>query len=536
MAEKIIEAKKDLEQILLTIDYGRFDKGYVPTKFAMKFVAFIKLVNGSMGEENTSPLFHYDMLDQLTKARQNLFVCFRGGAKTTAIHEYMFLYIAVYGDAADFGEVNVAMYIGDTIDNGVKSMRQNLEFRYNNSPFLQKYLTRETRFTDVRWEFVNVDGKKFCVRGFGASTGVRGFKEYGQRPTWCAFDDLMSDKNAESPTIVEDIKKIIYRAARQAMHPKKRMINWTGTPFNKQDPLYSAAASKSWNSSVYPICEKFPCSKEEFKGAWEDRFPYEFVKHEYESLKEDDELASFDQELMLRIVSDEDRLVQDDDIVWYSRKDVMKNKSRYNFYITTDFATSEKKTADFSVICVWAYTNNGEWLLVDGLCKRQLMAQNLKDLFRFVTMYKPLDVGIEISGQQNGFISLIKEKMLDNNVFFNLAKDLGSKIEGIRPVLKKIIRFLTFLPAITAKKVWFPEEMRETVLMVEMLEELRYVTRRGFKSRHDDAADCMSMLAVMQPFKPSEEIAVTYTENEEGNFAYVDDFDDFDNETNSTVF
>ena len=65
---EVLRARKDLEDILLTIDYDRFEHNYVPTKWAYKFIAFIKLVNGSMGEENTSPLFHYDMLDQLTIA------------------------------------------------------------------------------------------------------------------------------------------------------------------------------------------------------------------------------------------------------------------------------------------------------------------------------------------------------------------------------------------------------------------------------------------------------------------------------------
>jgi len=106
--------KKDFEDRLHDIDYSVLSKNYVPTKFALKFIAFIKLVNGSLGEENTSPLFHYDMLDTLMETRQNLFVCFRGGAKTSVIHEYMFLYIAVYGEVDGFGEVDVAVYVADT--------------------------------------------------------------------------------------------------------------------------------------------------------------------------------------------------------------------------------------------------------------------------------------------------------------------------------------------------------------------------------------------------------------------------------------
>jgi len=540
----------DLDQRLNHVDYEFFTTDYRPTKFALEFIAFIKLVNGSMGEENKSPVIHYDMLDQIylqaqkTKRVQDLFVSFRGSAKTTALHEYMFLYLAVYGSIPGFGQVDVAMYVSDTMENGVKSMRKNLEFRWNNSAFLQKYLpetwvspdgktTYKTSFTDIRWEFVNADGKRLAVRGFGATTGVRGFKEYGKRPTWCGFDDLMSDKNAESPTIVTDIKHIIYKAARQALHPKKRMQIWTGTPFNKADPLYEAASSNAWNVRVYPICEKFPVPKNEFRGGWEDRFDYEFVKGEYESLLESGEISSFNQELMLRITSDEDRLVQDSDLVWYSRDRVLQNRSRYNFYITTDLATSNAKKADFSVISVWAYTNNGDWLLVDGLCKRQLMDANMDALFRFASTYRPLSVGIEINGQQQGFIQWIKTQMIERNIFFNLAGK--GNTEGVRRTGKKIDNFKLAVPIIKAKKLWLPEELKEDALVVEMVEELRFATGEDFKSLHDDAADTISMLLDMEAFKPSQEAKPEYVENEKGTFAFYNDEDE-DIYKNSTTF
>ncbi|RLG27625.1 hypothetical protein DRO03_11725, partial [Methanosarcinales archaeon] len=178
-----VKATRELEDIIKEVDYLSLQK-QMPSSFALEFITFIKMVNGEGGEEHKSPIIHLDMLDQVAEHDENLFVAFRGSAKTTALHEYMFLYIATYGGIPKFGEVNVAIYVSDTIDNGVKSMRQNLEFRYNKSEFLQKYIPW-VKFTDVRWEFKNLEGKSFCVRGFGASTGVRGFKEYGERPTWC---------------------------------------------------------------------------------------------------------------------------------------------------------------------------------------------------------------------------------------------------------------------------------------------------------------------------------------------------------------
>lgn len=337
------------------------------------------------------------------------------------------------------------------------------------------------------------------------NTGVRGFKQYGERPTVCGLDDLMSDKNAESPTIVQDIENIIYKAARQALHPTRRIMNWTGTPFNKKDPLYKAAGSKVWNTTVYPICEKYPCTKEEFSGAWEDRFPYEFIELEYNRLLELGKIDAFNQELMLRIVSDEDRLVRDSDIVWYDVNTVLNHKDRYNFYITTDFAVSEKDKADFSVLLVWAYTSNGEWLLVDYVVKKQLMNANIEDLFRLVLMYKPQSVGIELSGQQKGFISWIKDEMLRRNIFFTLASDKSSGEEGLRPTNSKLVRFNTVVPLFRMKKIWFPRNNTADKELQEILEELTNVTVGGIKSKHDDCIDPMSQLLLLDAWKPYED-------------------------------
>lgn len=532
----------DLEKRLNLVDYSFFEKEYKPTKFALHFIAFIKMVNGGMGEENKSPIIHYDMVDQLSPEKntkrvvQNLFVSFRGSAKTSVLHEYMILYLATYGKIEGIGKVDVGMYISDTMENGVKSMRNNLEFRWQNSEFLRKYVP-ESSFTDIRWEFVNLDNKRLTFRGFGASTGVRGFKEYGKRPTWCGIDDLLSDKNAQSPTIIKDVKNIVQKAARQAMHPKKRVIIWTGTPFNKRDPLYEAACSNAWNTKVYPIAEKFPVSRKEFRGAWEDRFDYDFVKNEYDSLLEDGAISSFNQELMLRITSDEEKLVDDSDIIWYQRDLVLKARSRFNFYVTTDFGTSDGKKADFSVCGVWAYTNNGEWLLVDGFCRRQLMDKNIEMLFRMVSVYKPLSVGIEINGQQKGFIQWLKSEMINKNIFFNLAKQSNSNQEGIRRTKNKIDYFKMFVPQIKSKKLWLPTEMRSTALVQEIIEELSFVTEDGAQSRNDDCLDLISMLVEMNPYKPGNTMEASYTEDENGNNGqFVDDYPYEDEFKCSTVF
>ncbi|WP_460995191.1 hypothetical protein, partial [Staphylococcus aureus] len=99
------------------------------------------------------------------------------------------------------------------------------------------------------------------------------------------LDDLVSDEDARSPTVIAAIEDTVYKAVDYALHPKKNMIIWSGTPFNAKDPLYKAVESGAWKVNVYPVCERFPCSREEFRGAWADRFTYDFVLQKYTRAK-----------------------------------------------------------------------------------------------------------------------------------------------------------------------------------------------------------------------------------------------------------
>ena len=494
---------KGLDELVKEVNYKEMFKNYVPTDYALRVVNTIKLIHGTTGTENKTPLIHYHMLDNIVKHRNTLNVAARGTAKST-LSKYVVFDLALFGELPNFGDVDVMMYVSDTAENGVKTFFTNLKFTWENSDFLKEYIPN-ARFTQDECELANKDGHRLFVKGFGVSTGVRGFTRYSNRPKVAILDDLFTDKNAQSPTVVADIETIIYNAIEQALHPSKRKFIWTGTPFNKKDPLYKATYSKSWNASVYPVCNAFPCTEEDFVSAWEDRFTYESIKFTYDKLLDNGKIDGFNQELMLRIISDEDRLISPMDIIWYDRKEVLNNKHKYNFYITTDFATSEKQKADFSVISTWAYNAKGDWLYVDGIVKRQDMSINIEDLFRFVSIYKPQSVGIEITGQQKGFVSWLRQEQIRRNIWFVFAKDGNTKEEGLRPNTSKLVRFNTVVPLFKSRKIWFPEDLKDSMELKEAMDEILHVTSSGFKSVHDDFIDTISMLPLMLPWKPVED-------------------------------
>jgi predicted phage terminase large subunit-like protein len=504
--------KQGLDEWLDSVSYAELNSGaYRPTEFALTFMNFIKLVNGSVGESHKTPPVHLKMLDKLVEPSQYVAnLCFRGAAKTTLFGEYFFPYLATFGFLPGFGRVSSGIYVSDSMENGVKSLRKNMEFRYDSSEFLQEWLPI-ANFTDNYIEFQNREGHRFGLKMFGAKTGLRGTKIFGKRPPICVLDDLVSDDDSKSKAAMTAIKDTVYKGVNHALDPTRRKVIFNGTPFNTEDILIEAVESGAWDVNVWPVCERYPCTEEEFQGAWPDRFSFEYIKAQYEMAEKTGKLSGFFQELMLRISSEEERLVQDAEIRWYKRLDLLKNKGSFNFYITTDFATSEKQTADFSVISVWAYNSNGDWFWVDGSMARQTMDKSINDLFRLVQIYKPMQVGVETSGQQGAFIKWLSQEMMNRNIWFNFAMTTsakgGSPTPGIRPEGDKLTRFNRVVPWFKVGKMFFPEEMKQSQMLLMGIAQIRLATTSGLKGK-DDFLDTVSMLAYMTPWKPSDSIPI----------------------------
>ena len=94
---------------------------------------------------------------------------------------------------------------------------------------------------------------------------------------------------------------------------------------------------------------------------------------------------------------------------------------------------------------------------------------------------------------------------MNRNIYFTLATGRGKTSPGIRPNKDKMSRFQQIaLPLFKAGKIWFPEELRDSTELKEMMNELSLATFKGFKSKHDDQIDNISMLGEFNAWKPSE--------------------------------
>lgn len=516
LIEQAKHSTKTVEDWLREVDYSESTK-YVPSKFAVRFVDMIQLIHGAEGTQNVTPEVHLKVLDNFITSKNFVVnMMHRGFGKSTLI-KYLFFYLAIYEELPNFGAVNFLIYVSDSMDNGISVMRRDIDHTYENSEFLQKILKLKT--TEDRWEMTNSHGFKLVIRGYGAKSGIRGTREQGKRPQIAILDDLLSDDDARSPTVLASIKANVESAITYALDPTNRKVFWMGTPFHAGDPLYQAVESGAWEVNLYPVCEDFPVERDEFRGSWEDRFSYDYVLEQYLKAVATGNVSSFNQELMLKIMSDEDRLIQEADVMYYDRNMVMRNLDSFNVYFTTDFATSDKQSADYNIIHVWAVNYNGDYFWLGGICKRQTIDKTFEDLFRLNNTYKPLSVGMEVTGQQEGFVTFLNREMSKRNQFFNLASSGNSNKPGIRPNTNKMQRFNTVVPLFKAHKIFLPSEVHnadDKVALTELKTELFLACVGGFKSKNDDSIDGVSMLSAMPIYFPDEPVYME--EGEDGIF------------------
>ena len=469
---------------------------YTPSLEAIKFISFIR---ASGNESNDSPEVHYKIADSLFSPNRKdwklLIECTRGLGKSTTV-EYAVIYAAAMGEWPGFGKVPFVVFLGASQEGNVKQFFRNVANKIERSKFISSVL-KVKRVTDTELELENADGVEMMIVGRGMGTNFRGLRsKSGDRPTLVIADDILSNEVATSDTIRNTIDTNWYNSVLPALDPTKHKIIYIGTPISDKDLLSQLKNSNTYKVERYPLCDTFPCEEKEYQSIWPDRFTYEYTLDMYKQYEAAGKTQGFYQEYLLEVTDLSTLLVEEDDVRWYDPSTVVKNKSGYNFYISTDFATSTKKSADFSTIGVWAISSNNDWLLVDGQCKRQSMQENIEDLFRYVKKWKPISVGIESSGQQGGFLSIIEEMKQQRNIWFQFAKKPGSKEYGIRPVKDKVERFVKGVqPKFKQGKVWIPKpdlikmsNYSLFTLVDELINELSKFTLAGGVAalKHDD--------------------------------------------------
>lgn len=353
------------------------------------------------------------------------------------------------------------------------------------------------------------------------NTGTRGTREALDRPQFAIFDDLVAgEQDADSDTILASIESTIDSDVLKGLSGNGHFAILIGTPYNKKDPVYKRIEEGTWLPVVFPRAREMyeGIKEEDFVSVWPDRHKYANCVRDFEDAMMAKNkgngmpMRKLMQEYYLRISNDEDRMISDKMINWYSRAKLMAKLEQYNLYMTTDFTTTGNSGSDLSGTALWALGSNSDWFLLDLSLRKKELTEQYDDVFVMVNTwsrynYRGITVGVEVDGGQRAHIQALKDRMVQKNTWFTIGKQRDSKpgSEGIMSRLEggnKHWRFRLALPLFQNHKIWFPEELRETPDMKELMEEIEYATYTSFGSRYDDGADLISMLIPLDTTTP----------------------------------
>lgn len=558
-ADGVVTVDKMLDYPDVSLDW------YIPSKEAIEFILFIRLVLGEE-PENSNPKAHYFLIDcvfqspnviPFFEARgidfedlrgRTVVLCTREFAKSVMV-VYLILYMGAYGKVPNFGPVRYGIYVSDSMRNNVKTTMETVGKVYMESKYLRglmedaRLVQDEINFIrkpstkkeiEVYNQHVNVEKqdpktvpgrmkRTLTITGLGAATGGRGSRDGLARPDFAIFDDLIpNEKDAESDTILENIESTIEADILKALSGNGNFAVAFGTPYKKNDPIYKRIEDGSWLPVVFPRAAKPPVDdmdEANFESVWPDRHTYKQCRKDYRTAQRSKDngnpmpMRKLMQENYLRISSDEDRMVTDAMIEgqMYSRLDLINDLYAYNLYMTTDFTTTGTQGSDLSGIAVWAVGSNSDYFLLDLSLRKMELQEQYDEVFRMVSYWgrrgRGITVGIETDGQQKAHIFSLKTQMQKNNNFFMIGKQKGAKngSEGILSRLEggnKHWRFKMMMPEMQNKKIWYPKELMDSADLRELFEELKYVSYSGFGSHYDDGCDLISQLGMMDIMFP----------------------------------
>ena len=534
--------KFDVDAALDCVDL-RFSN-YTPSVKAFEFFNYIRVFMGQDFEIDT-PMWHYFLVDLLLgEVKREQFpydkelvdsitvdpsaiaiLASRGAAKSTVTTLFYPIYASILGTTPVTGPLSHILILSDSQQGGSTSQARIMASTFEKSAFAKEWF-ETMRFTDMEVELVRrnqpgknlpIEKRHMLIKFKGANAGgIRSGSRNpvtGDRYALILADDIVKNEDdAYSEAMMEKVKTALESDAENAMRSKNTQMVIINTPFHKNDPLYKIVEGGAYTPLVVPICKEInlDLKKEEFVGLWEESHSYESVMKRWRKAVANNNTRAFNQELMLRVSNEEDRMITDDMVQWYDRNMLMKLIEGYNIYITTDFTTTSAAKSDFSGIAVWAVNSNDDWFMLDLNLKRLELIEQYEALFRFVQIYsrggKHIEVGVEIDGQQKAHIFALKEMMQKKNVYFSFAKQKGAPVgrEGILSKAggnSKLERFRYMLPMFQNKKMYFPEQLKDNADMKEGLKQLKGATQVGFTNK-DDFCDCVIHLGAIDYVRP----------------------------------
>lgn len=370
-----------------------------------------------------SPKFHWDLGDVLySQTRQNSFLIFRDGAKTTLLRTFV-------AQRIGYAISRTIMFVSASQDHSVHSIRWLKRAVERNPLFSTTFgLKPGSKWTDEWISIENeVAGVTINVLAAGITGQIRGFNLDDFRPDLIVADDILTEETTKTEAQRNKIEELFHgalvnslQAESEAPHAKIVLLQ---TPFHREDLAMKCSQDPAWHPRVYGILGP------DGESIWPDKFPTAGIVASRDEAFRMGRKRLWMREKMCQVVKSEDVALNTDNLQYYE----ILPAGLTNF-ASIDPASSDKKKADNHVTLAIGVKGPDVYVRAYRAAKGVMPDKAATQFFEVCALSAPiLRAGCEGIAYQRTLKWYIENEMLARRMFIpmELIQDKRSKADRI---------------------------------------------------------------------------------------------------------
>ena len=443
------------------------------------------------------PKFHEEMWELCTS--DSKFVAIgapRGHAKSTSITlSYLLATIL-------FRERRFVLIVSDTEAQASMFLGQITQELQENNDIIELFgikrdpVSGEVKFekdssTDIIVHFN--DGQKFRIIAKGSEQKLRGMLWDGARPDLIICDDLENDEIVMNKDRRDKFKRWVYGALIPC-RSQKGIVRIVGTVLHMDSFLENLMPLETDKQTIHDDLKTYSLRKAtQWKAVKYKAHSADFSSILWPERRSADEFRMIRQDYIDRGLADVYsqeylNIPIDESNTLFKRNDFIPRreedrKKKLNYYISGDFAISERERADYTVMVVGGMDEDGILHIVNVIRDRLDGLAIVETMLMLQKVYDPISFGIEDTQITKSIGPFLNRAMIEQNNFINLLPLKPHKTD-------KITRARSIQARMRAGAVKFDKS-------ADWYQTLEDEMMRFPRDKHDDQVDAMSYLGLM---------------------------------------
>jgi predicted phage terminase large subunit-like protein len=452
-------------------------------------VDFRHIILTNSADEVRPAYFHNKWSDILLHGTKHYAIeAFRESAKTQYVLRAFPLYALMYPDDA-YDYIVIIKNNATLASNKLKE----IEREYFENPIISSNCVKviEQSANAFSVDIMSEDNKIRNVRieAYGKGASIRGLANGDRRPRVVVADDLQDVEDARSEVILEAdwnwfLSDVVFLG-------KNTRIFLIGNNLGDKCIIERVLNNADQLEQIHFETERIKALTPEGEASWPEYHTKDNLLSEREDYNRLGKLDIWLRERMCESTSEETRLFNESDYVYYSPGLIESICRDSTVFATLDPASSKSDTSCYRAIVVNAVRKDGHWYIVDVLYGRWDSVELINQIFYAVTRYGVRRFGIEKGQLQQTYEPILYREMTLRNIRFIIQPMEHAKVGN------KLERIKMLQPMFKSKSIWFPDYAD---WLPEMKAELAGVTNTEIKSEYIDLVDSLAMNCQMTKF------------------------------------